>query len=254
MEYLTKTMRAKIARYSLSDPYKESCGLILREGRKYIATSSKNISPVPEDSFAIPHSILHWAMSRQKLVAIWHSHPQPCEIGLSELDKLISEKLKVDCVAYDMERREFMVHSPVGYEVPYVGRPFVVGVFDCWSLVRDWFSREKNIHLEDITHECRDVGTGMQFLRMVAKRDAENIFSFQSHLEARGFRSMPLAQAAHGDVFLMTYENIKSPLHVALYLGGQRVLHHPENALSLEEHYGHSLKKSTVGCMRHNLS
>ena len=31
----------------------------------------------------------------------------------------------------------------------YLGRPWVWGVTDCWSLVRDWYKEEKNIELKD---------------------------------------------------------------------------------------------------------
>lgn len=44
------------------------------------------------------------------------------------------------------------VITPDGFEMPYLGRPYVFGVFDCWMLCRDYLKREFNVELNPNAH------------------------------------------------------------------------------------------------------
>ncbi|WP_043946938.1 NlpC/P60 family protein, partial [Ralstonia solanacearum] len=44
--------------------------------------------------------------------------------------------------------------EPCGYRAPLVGRQFAHGILDCYSLVADWYDRERGIYLPDF--ERRD--------------------------------------------------------------------------------------------------
>lgn len=253
MNALTPEIKADIARMASLIPDAEACGLIMSSSDGLVASACRNISPRPESSFAIPHSILRWAMGSGSLEAIWHSHCPPSEPGLSELDKLVAEKLRVPCVAYDIERGQFHVHSPCGYEVPYLGRPFVPGVFDCWTLVMDWHWRELNIKLEDISHEVRNVG-GAALARLLARTDASSSGELLKALKDRGFAERPIQGGLAGDVLLMSSDNIQSPLHMAICLGKDRMLHHPEDGESLEEFISPYWRGIVKGCVRHVLA
>ena len=39
--------------------------------------------------------------------------------------------------------------EPSGFKLPYVGREFVFGVVDCYTLVHDWYAREYGVQLHD---------------------------------------------------------------------------------------------------------
>ncbi len=47
---------------------------------------------------------------------------------------------------------EMNVIYPCGFEMPYLGRPYVFGVFDCWMLCRDYLKREFDVELNANAH------------------------------------------------------------------------------------------------------
>lgn len=229
---------------------KEACGFIVEQGWFFQVIQSENIANDPINSFAISYSKICLLKGSGKLKAIWHSHPPPCQDCLSELDKWMSEKLNVEFVAYDIVNDKFLVHKPVGYEVPYVGRPFVIGIFDCFSLVRDWYFRELNIKIEDIVHPLRDV-SGMKLWKMIAKEDKNNYATLINLLKDRGFNEINIKNRKKHDILLINYDKIKSPIHTAIVLDKANILHHPEGDLSCEENYTDYWSKMTVISVRH---
>ena len=81
-------------------------------------------------------------------MAIVHSHPisnpQP-----SIADLVACEKSGLPWIIVNPNTEEWAYCEPTGFQLPYVGREFVFGVVDCYTLVRDWYSREYGIQLRD---------------------------------------------------------------------------------------------------------
>ena len=112
-----------------------------------------------------------------------------------------------------------------------MGREWVWGVTDCWSLVRDWYREEKQIELKDYQRSM----TPEEFLKNPL---------FEEYAIQTGFRELePNEALQEGDVLLMS---ILHPTlnHVAILLGDM-VLHHLADRLSCREPYSPWLLKCT---------
>ena len=112
-----------------------------------------------------------------------------------------------------------------------LGREWVWGVTDCWSLVRDWYREEKQIELKDYQRSM----TPEEFLKNPL---------FEEYATQTGFRELePNEALQEGDVLLMS---ILHPTlnHVAIFLGDM-VLHHLADRLSCREPYSPWLLKCT---------
>ena len=117
-----------------------------------------------------------------------------------------------------------------------MGREFVFGVVDCYTLVRDWYAREYGVQLRDYDRRDKFWDRG------------ENLY--MDNFAAEGFAKIPLEEVRRGDLILM---NLVSPLpnHAAIYMGDQQVLHHVQSRLSSRDVYGSYYRKSTACALRH---
>jgi len=128
-------------------------------------------------------------------------------------------------------------YEPCGYEAPLLGRPWVWAVTDCWSLVVDWYKKEKGIKLLDYERPTRI-------------EDFTDDPVFERYLPSRGFRLLrPEEPLINGDVLAMSILG-KGLNHVAIFIDGD-VLHHSADRLSCREPYSPWLLKCTGGRYRY---
>lgn len=108
-------------------------------------------------------------------------------------------------------------------EVPYEGRPFVSGIFDCYALARDWMRREKGIELPVFPRGNLSWESGKELFT----RDI---------WEKAGFEVVSPHELQTGDAFLAAIHTNRSqatyPNHCGVYVGRGLVLHHLYNRLS----------------------
>jgi len=127
--------------------------------------------------------------------------------------------------------------EPIGFKAPLLGRQWVWGVSDCWSLVRDWYKEEKNIELKDWDRPT----TPEEFLLNPL---------FETCAWRTGFRELrPDEKLINGDALLMSIGSTGLN-HVAIFLDGD-VLHHLTDRLSCREPYSQWLLKCTGGRYRY---
>ena len=118
-----------------------------------------------------------------------------------------------------------------------MGRPWVWGVTDCWSLVRDWYKQEKGIELRDWERPI----TPEEFLKDPM---------FERCAWRTGFRQLRQEEKLeNGDLLFMSIM-ADGLNHVALFLDGE-VLHHLTDRLSCRESYSEWLLKCTGGRYRY---
>ena len=211
------------------DP-KESCGLLLEIKGKEKYFPCKNLSTYSQQCFIIDPDDFVKAEETGNILAVIHSHPVTPPIA-SQADKISCEDSKLPWHIVNPKTEQWGYYEPSGYKPPLIGRHWVWGITDCWSLVRDWYKEEKNIILRDWDRPT----TPQQFL--------ENPL-FESCAWRTGFRELRTDEKLiNGDVLLMSILN-PTLNHVAIFLDGD-VLHHLADRISCKEPYNQWLLKCT---------
>lgn len=116
-------------------------------------------------------------------------------------------------MAYLERARQAMVN----YQT-LIGRQWEYGKFDCFTLVRDWFGLQ-GIQLPD-------------FERPDDLQNCESIFLKQAL--AIGFKQVGYNKRRPGDVLIMNL-GTATPMHAAVLLPNERILHQRQDSLSAVE-------------------
>ncbi len=213
----------------VEDP-KECVGLLLNIRGKEKYFPCRNLSMTAHQCFIIDPEDYVKADNTGEIKAIVHSHPVTPPFP-SEADKLSCEQSKLPWHIVNPKTEQWGYYEPCGYKPPLKGRPWVWGVTDCWSLVRDFYKEEKGIELLD-------------YERPVTPQEFNDIPLFERYAERTGFKELdPNETLKNGDILLMSimYNTLN---HVAIFLDGD-VLHHLTDRLSCKEPYSAWLQKCT---------
>lgn len=220
----------------------EACGVVLKIGRKAEIVQCRNVAQDPVNYFVMDAEDYANAADRGEVVAIWHTHTDR-SAEPSEADKVGVENsgLQWYILAINKTEEGFTFEGPTlteptGFEMPYIGRPYVFGVMDCYSLVRDYYKREFGILLGDGPRIEFWWRSGQDLLKKGAE---EQNLIVQINQEPQ-----------IGDLFLMTTEG-NVPNHVAIYIGDDMILHHCHDRLSRRDVYAGYYRKHTVSHLRH---
>ena len=211
------------------DP-KESCGLLLNIKGKEKYYACQNLAITNYQEFILNPEDYVKADNIGEIIGIVHSHPITPPTP-SQADRISCEHSNLPWYIVNPKTEQWADLKPEGYRPELCGRPWVWGITDCWSLVRDWYKQEKNIELIDYERSM----TPEEFL--------ENPL-FEKYAKNTGFRELANDEALKkGDVLLMS---ILHPTlnHVAIFLGDM-VLHHLADRLSCKEPYSEWLLKCT---------
>ena len=213
----------------IEDP-KECVGLLLNIRGKEKYFPCRNLSMTAHQCFIIDPEDYVKADNTGEIKAIVHSHPVTPPFP-SEADKLGCEQSKLPWHIVNPKTEQWGYYEPCGYKPPLKGRPWVWGVTDCWSLVRDFYKEEKGIELLD-------------YERPVTPQEFNDVPLFERYAERTGFKELdPNETLKNGDILLMIimYNTLN---HVAIFLDGD-VLHHLTDRLSCKEPYSAWLQKCT---------
>ena len=238
-------VKAKIRAYTQMEwPY-EACGFIVRAaGNRLLVMPSRNLALDRLHDFKTCGDDWEAAEEKGEIVAIWHSHPNG-KPELTNADKTSCETLQIPFLVLAWPANLFGYYEPSGWIHPLLGRPFVHGLLDCYSVVRDHYRIELGIQLPDFPRDDD------WWLRK------ENVI--MDNLVAAGFKvihkGQPPADLLRRHDGLVIAMNHGIGNHCAVYLGDFMILHHPPWRPSIHTPYAPQLGgfyvQSTIAVVRH---
>lgn len=246
----TDKMNTKIQVAAISAYPGEACGLVISTGKnKFEVVECKNVADDKRNYFVMDAEDQIKAEELGDIVGVWHNHVErPADA--SEADKAGCEATGVPWFITALYRGELeepnwsfsetKVITPSGFAMPYLERPYVFGVFDCWLLVRDYLKREFNVEL-DVLPELH-----------IPRWWESNVDILGDNYKSQGLvRLEEGTEPQNGDVFFMQF-GAGVPNHCAVYIGDDMILHHQQDRLSCRSIYGggHYFKHTTHH-MRH---
>ena len=224
------TWKDQAAKHAEESMPKESCGLLAIIKGEKTYWPCKNIAESSFEFFVIDPD--DWAECEDtgEIIGVVHSHPYDPAIP-SDNDKASCEYLGLPWHIYSVLTKDWIMFEPSGWKAPsLIGRSFIWGVHDCWSLITDWFEENKNIKI----NYTKRPKTLKQFIKNPL---------FVKTLPELGFKELDNKEDIQiGDVLIM--ESIKNVLgHAAIYVGDQTIFQHCRKRLSSREVYdGHLIR------------
>lgn len=221
----------------------EACGLIIKKGKKSLALPCRNISERPRDRFTLDPVDYAKCSQQGEVIAVWHTHtdrsadPSPADLASCETSGMPWYILSVGKSGEEFQLQGPIMIEPSGHETPYLERPYVFGIHDCYTLVVDFYAREFAIAMK------RDYPRVEEFWK-------KGLNPFVDHFADEGFVELIDQEPKRGDVFLIQSSS-NTPNHLAVYLGDDVILHHAHGRLSTRDIYGGFWQKHTVHHVRH---
>lgn len=230
-----KKLLPTILKHAKTEIPNEACGVVVQVGSTTEYIPCTNISPTPHLDFVICPKDFAKCSNVGKIILIVHSHQDNCQA--SEYDITACNLGNTPWLVMNASTGEYSKISPSGVKVPLIGRPFLHGILDCYSLIRDYYSETLGITLTDYYREDDWWDNGKNYYLDLA--NTEN------------FYRVPIEDIkVHDLIFMQIHSNV--PNHAAIYLGEGNILHHVSNRLSRRDYFEGYWAKHTHSVYRYN--
>ncbi|ELY3985698.1 C40 family peptidase [Cronobacter muytjensii] len=225
----------EIKRHAAQSYPQECCGLICQQGDRLRYIPCENTATDPAEHFRIAPEDYARAEDQGNVVGIVHSHPDATSQP-SELDRAQCDVTELPWHIVSWPEGDFRTIYPRG-ELPLIGRPFVLGVYDCWGLIMSYFRQEHGIELHDyrVDYHWWEAGHTENF--------------YQDCWYECGFREFD-GPPKPGDMVIM---QVSAPRwnHAGILLEGNMLLHHLYGHQSGRTPYGGYWRERTMKIVRH---
>ena len=234
-------VKHSIEAFALASPNQEVCGFIVCAPPEVLVHPCANISKDAdgqEQTFEIDPQEYISACGRGKVVGLYHSHPHGTA-AFSEEDLKVARELELPSHVFAVEDKQWEHYIPDGYIVQLTGVPFTWGIADCLETVRLYYRQKLGVYLGDYDRD------------ETFKEAAPD--AILQHVESEGFINLgvDISLAREHDVLLFDTPGHRYPHHLGVYIGGNRLLHHPYGALSrIDDLDGHLLAR-LLGVLRY---
>ena len=231
---MNEETKKEILAHAVREFPREACGLIvnIRGHERYF--ECRNLAENQTDFIMDPADYAR-AEDAGQVVKVVHSHPNT-RAEPSQADRVACEASGLPWAIISLPSETWCEFSPSGYRAPLVGRSFVHGVLDCYSLIRDWYSQERGVTLLDFDRREKWWDKGEDL--------------YLENFGKAGFEKIDPKELAPGDVILMQVQ-AKTVNHAAIYLGNDVILHHVMGRLSCRDIWGGYWRKNARMVIRY---
>jgi len=232
---MREKLLAAIRKHVASEYPKEACGLIIQSGRTQTYMPCRNIADDPMQDFTLSQEDKRAAEAQGDILMVIHSHPDVPQLIPTEFDRVQCDHSGVEWGIMSWPDGDFCTISPRG-ERDFVGRQWVLGYADCWTLIMDYYRQEHGITLNNWSVDYEWWHDGKES-------------RYDDNWEAEGFVQIDPAEMRPGDMIMM---RVQSPVtnHAAIYVGENLMLHHNSESLSTRAPYGDYWRNRTVRVVR----
>lgn len=213
---------------------KEACGLVVQTGTTAEYFPCHNLSSDPENEFILDPADYVKARHLGTILCIVHSHSDNCIP--SQFDEHACNQGDVPWLVIDATLGTYSKIIPTGLKkLPLIGRPFVYGLIDCFTLLKDYYKETLNIDLKDP-------------YRPDDWWEIPGVNLYLDSAKEWGFYKVKELQI-HDVLLIQLKANV--PNHAAIYVGDGKIMHHVSNRLSKFDPYGGYWLKHTHSIWRH---
>lgn len=219
----------------------EAGGFIIFDGSEWFLMESVNLHPEPKKHLLLPPEDFAHAQAFERTI-FWHSHTQG-QKNFSVQDVRLCKELGIPFYLFVLPDGVTDYFDPSTPE-PYLKRPYLFGLRDCYSLVKDFYQVEFGITLDDFDRADKADfdGDGLQHWPKM-----------QQFYESQGFVLLPdKAEIKRGDILLQQIRHTE-PNHLGVVVDPSQNLfyHHLLDRESESAIYGGYWERVTVGFYRH---
>lgn len=214
LKYYYQSIYNDIKIHALEMYPEECCGLVVQTEAGLVYIPCCNIADNKIEHFEMDVNDYVNATYIGHVLAIIHSHINYPHASKHDMEEQIRHDIPYGII--NLKNGQTQDICFWGDTLPiqtYVGRPFRHGIYDCWSLVRDYHRGDLNIIPVEVPREY--------------KWWQENDNLILESMSKTGFVVLDKAitDLAKNDVIIMRI-NSKMPNHCGVYLGNNLVLHH----------------------------